>query len=89
MHFAVLLINFGYSIRETLAAPRIHCETSEPFQLEKRAGEDVLARVRELGHELSEVSGIGGPAHGIVSGKTTDEYDGATDPRGKGKVAIE
>jgi gamma-glutamyltranspeptidase/glutathione hydrolase len=89
MHFAILLINFGCSISEALAAPRIHCETLEPFQLEKRAGEDILARVRELGHEVSEVTGVGGPAHGIIAGKTIGEYDGATDPRGKGKVAAE
>ena len=89
MRFAVLLIDFGCSISETLAAPRIHCETLEPFLLEKRAGEDVIAQVRELGHEVSEVTGIGGPAHGIIAGKTIGKYDGATDPRGKGKVAAE
>ena len=89
MHFAVLLMDFGCNIGEALAAPRIHCETSEPFQLEKRAGEDVLAGVRELGHELNEASGLGGPAHGIMAGDAPDKYDGATDPRGKGKVAFE
>lgn len=89
MHFVVLLIDMGCSISKALAAPRIHCETLEPFQLEKRAGEDILTRVRELGHEVTETSGIGGPAHGIIVGKITGEYDGATDPRGRGKVAAE
>ncbi|MFC1712652.1 gamma-glutamyltransferase family protein [Candidatus Poribacteria bacterium] len=88
MQFAVLLTDFGCSIDEALAAPRINCQTVEPLQIEKRAGENALERVRELGHEVNESLRIGGPAHGIVTGNTAGEYHGATDPRGGGKVAV-
>jgi len=61
----------------------------EPIRIEKRAGEDILEEVRKRGHEVNEAPGIGGPAHGIIAGKTTGEYYGATDPRSNGKVLTE
>lgn len=86
VHFIISLIDFGLNITKALAMPRLHCETSEPVQLEKEVKNNVLEGLRRLGHRLTTVDIIGGPAHGIVLEKAISEYDGATDPRWEGEV---
>jgi gamma-glutamyltranspeptidase/glutathione hydrolase len=55
---AALLINrliLGLGPGETVAAPRLQCETIEPAVIESAVGARCLAALRARGHELTEV----------------------------------
>ena len=73
-------------MQQTLDAPRFHSDGAEPIQIESRAGEDIHAGLRELGHEITASAGIGGPGHGVRVSEDGNYHDGGTDPRGEGKV---
>lgn len=88
LYFTLNLLDFGLSISDALALPRLHCESAEPAQIEESADQVLIGAVRDRNHQVDVIEGIGGPAHGIVFGTQPGEYDGATDPRGEGKVAF-
>ena len=74
------------SMQQALDAPRFHSDGAEPIQVEPRAGEEVLAALRELGHDVTPSAGIGGPGHGVRVWNEGTHHEGGTDPRGEGKV---
>ncbi|MCZ6677493.1 MAG: gamma-glutamyltransferase family protein [Candidatus Poribacteria bacterium] len=86
LSISVNLIDLQMSIQDALAAPRLHSEGAEPVAVEERAGEAVLAELRQLGHEIELRSDIGGPGHGIVLAVDATVQAGGTDPRGEGRV---
>ena len=86
LNLSVSLIDRQVSMQEALAAPRLHTDGAEPIQVESRAGEETLAALRELGHEVAASGGIGGPGHGIRVSADGTHHAGGTDPRGEGKV---
>ena len=73
-------------MQSALDAPRLHTDGAEPIQVEPRAGEETLAALRQLGHEVTPSAGIGGPGHGVRVSDDGTHHDGGTDPRGEGKV---
>lgn len=79
------VIDLGSSLQEALAAPRFHVETIEPVWVEKR-GEELAATLTALGHEVTIKPAIG-ILQGIEFNHETGLVQGATDPRGSGKVA--
>lgn len=86
LNISVSLMDLQVPIQDALAAPRIHTDGAEPIQVEPRAGKETLAALRQLGHEITESGGIGGPGHGIVLRADGKHHAGGTDPRGEGKV---
>lgn len=86
LNFSVSLMDLQVSAQAALDAPRFHSDGAEPIQVESRAGEEVLAGLRELGHEITASGGIGGPGHAIRVWNGGTHHDGGTDPRGEGKV---
>ena len=68
-----------------LGAPRVHVESMEPAQLEWILDESVFEELRKLGHRVSKVQRIGGPAH-VIIGDGGGRFAGATDPRDEGTV---
>ncbi len=86
-YFTLLLYDYGLTVAEAMALPRLHCEEAEPCELEPGAGEAVFEGLRALGHQVNPREQIGGPAHGILVGDAATELDGATDPRYEGLVA--
>jgi len=86
LNFSVSLMDLQVSAQAALDAPRFHSDGAEPIQVESRAGEEVLAGLRQLGHEITASGGIGGPGHVIRLWNEGNCHDGGTDPRGEGKV---
>ena len=86
LNISVNLIDLQVSAQAALDAPRFHSDGAEPIQVESRIGEETLAGLRELGHEISASGGIGGPGHAIRLWNDGTCHDGGTDPRGEGKV---
>ena len=86
LSISVSLMNLQAPIQMALDAPRLHTDGAEPIQVESRAGEETLAALRKLGHEVTASEGIGGPGHGIVLSDNGSHHAGGTDPRGEGKV---
>ena len=86
LNISVSLMDLQTSMQQALDAPRFHSDGAEPIQVESRAGEAVLAGLRELGHEVTASAGIGGPGHGVRLSEDGSHHDGGTDPRGEGKV---
>lgn len=85
-NISVSLFDLQVSMQSALDAPRLHTDGAEPIQVEPRAGEDTLAALRELGHEVTRSAGVGGPGHGVRVSDDGTHHDGGTDPRGEGKV---
>lgn len=85
-YFTLNMVDFGMTMLEAITAPRLHCETAEPANLENAAPDSVTENLRAKGHMIESIERNGGPAHGIVVGTTRGQFDGATDPRGEGKV---
>ena len=85
-NISVSLFDLQGSMQSALDAPRLHTDGAEPIQVEPRAGEETLAALRELGHEVTRSAGIGGPGHGVRVSDDGTHHDGGTDPRGEGKV---
>ncbi len=86
LNISINLIDLQASAHAALDAPRFHCDGAEPIQVESRAGEETIEGLRKLGHDISASGGIGGPGHAIRLGDDGSSQDGATDPRGEGKV---
>ena len=86
VQFVMDIVDFRKSPRSTLALPRCHVETIEPIQLERSAGKPTGDKLRKIGHKVTMVNRIGGPAH-IIKKSVGGTSVGATDPRGEGKVA--
>ena len=86
LNISVGLIDLQVSMQQALDAPRFHSDGAEPIQVESRAGEDVLVALRDLGHEVTASTGIGGPGHGVRVSDDGTHHGGGTDPRGEGKV---
>lgn len=55
-------VDLNASSHEASVAPRLHVEICEPVEITESAGEDVVAGLRELGHEV-EVRAVAGAAH--------------------------
>jgi len=49
-------------------APRMHVETAEPLQITESAGEEIIAGLRQMGHEVDAVEGIAGAMHSAELG---------------------
>jgi gamma-glutamyltranspeptidase/glutathione hydrolase len=86
LNISVSLFDLEVPIQQALDAPRLHTDGAEPIQVEPSVGEETLAALRELGHEVTASAGIGGPGHGIRLWENGTYQDGGTDPRGEGKV---
>jgi len=81
------LVDFGMSIDEALAAPRISFAEPDALQVEEGIPADVRAALAAMGHNVRVVRALGN-AHGLTllydsEGKPT-KYRGASDPRGAG-----
>ena len=48
LNISVSLMDLQASMQQALDAPRFHSDGAEPIQVESRAGEEVLAGLREL-----------------------------------------
>ena len=55
-----LLVDRGATGREAALAPRAHVEMSEPVQITESAGEETIAELRAMGHEITPVKGVAG-----------------------------
>ena len=86
LNISVGLIDLQVSAQESLDAARFFSDGAEPIQIESRAGDEVIEKVREFGHEVSPSGGIGGPGHVIRVSEDGKHHDGGTDTRGEGKV---
>ena len=86
LNLSVSLMDLQVPIQDALDAPRLHTDGAEPIQVESRAGEATLKALQQLGHEVIESGGIGGPGHGIVLWADGKHHAGGTDSRGEGKV---
>ena len=75
------LIDRGLDPLQALAAARLHTEGAEPLQVERRAGKRVMEGLRNLGHSVDTVPGIGGPGHVVTVSGDPAVQAGATDPR--------
>ena len=81
------LIDFGMSLEEALAAPRISFGEPDRIAVEFGIASETLEALRKMGHSIQEVGGLGN-AHALLI-----EYDsegkirhfvGTADPRGRG-----
>lgn len=86
LNISVGLIDLQVSAQETLDAPRFFSDGAEPIEVESRVGDDVIAELKEYGHEVATSGGIGGPGHVIRVSEDGACHDGGTDTRGEGKV---
>jgi gamma-glutamyltranspeptidase/glutathione hydrolase len=83
------VIDFKMNIADAVAAPRLHHQWL-PDQLQMEAGKfapEIQKRLRELGHEVSEVPRIG-EVMGIVIDPKSGERSGAADPRSPDGKAV-
>jgi len=48
---------------EAAAAPRMHVEHREPLEITESAGDEVIAHLRRMGHDVTAVPALGGAAH--------------------------
>jgi gamma-glutamyltranspeptidase/glutathione hydrolase len=80
----VNLIQFDMNVADAIAAPRLHCEGSEPIQVEDKMPQATIEALRQRMHDIQLVSGVGGSASGIVWDAATQRVEGAADPRGQG-----
>lgn len=55
------LVDRGLDVGEMAALPRLHCEGSEPLQLEKAVPEATVEALRGLGHTVKRQTVLGGP----------------------------
>ncbi len=60
---AQLFVDRGAGPLEVAEAPRMHVEAAEPVMVTNSAGEDIIARLREMGHEVEPVAGVAGGMH--------------------------
>lgn len=69
----------GLAPVETLAAPRLQCESLEPAVVEASAGAECLAALRARGHTVREAAKDAGTAHLIA--RDGDAWIGVVEPR--------
>ena len=55
-----LLVERKFSGRRAAEAPRMHSEASEPIQITESAGDDTIAALKEMGHEMKPMERIAG-----------------------------
>ena len=48
---------------EAAEAPRMHVEAAEPVQVTQSLDEEIVAGLREMGHEIEAVAGVAGAMH--------------------------
>jgi gamma-glutamyltranspeptidase/glutathione hydrolase len=81
----IAVADFGLDPKAALAVPRFHHQwRPDSLKIEKGVGEDVLKELERRGHKLS-VSERFGATQAV--GKSKDGFDGAHDPRLKGKAS--
>lgn len=79
------IVDLGMGLGEALAQPRFHHQwRPATLRMEKRMPVEIADQLRELGHEIQSVDGIG-VSQGIQ--RVGDELVGAHDPRMEGKAA--
>ncbi|MCY2936071.1 MAG: gamma-glutamyltransferase [Planctomycetota bacterium] len=71
---------FGRDAGLSLADPRIQCETMEPFQIEKSAGELIIEQIRAKGHLPTPLNKDPGSAQVIAMSKD-DLWTAHAEPR--------
>lgn len=69
----------GLGAVETVAAPRLQCESLEPAVVEASAGPECLAALRARGHTVKETAKDAGTAHLIA--REGDGWIGVAEPR--------
>lgn len=83
------LIDFGMSIDEALAAPRVSFIEPNLLAVEKTISETVRKELEAMGHEVRPMDSLGN-AHGLVIEYGEDgrpsRFQGAADPRGEGEA---
>jgi gamma-glutamyltranspeptidase/glutathione hydrolase len=57
---AHLIVDRQFSGHQAAVAPRMHVEAREPLQITESAGEQAIAGLRTMGHEVQPVKGIAG-----------------------------
>lgn len=85
----IYLIDFEMNIQDALAAPRISFIEPDILAVEDKFSMDTIEGLREKGHNIMEVRGLGN-AHGLMviydAGGTIQGFQGAADPRGSGRA---
>lgn len=84
------LIDFGMSVQEAIAAPRVSFVEPNSLRVERNIPEEVHRELAAMGHDVMESRGLGN-AHGLkilydANGKPI-RFEGGADPRGRGKAA--
>lgn len=75
----------GQEPQQALALPRLQCETLEPASLERSAGPEVRAALRQRGHEVKSLAQDAGKAHLIE--RESKQWQAAAEPRAQGAWA--
>jgi len=83
-------VDFGFGIQDAIEAPRARLWDGRRVQVESRVAADVIAALRERGHEAEATAAwtptVGG-MHGIAINPATGVMTGGCDPRRDGFVA--
>lgn len=78
---------FGRDAGQSLADERVQCETMEPFQVEKKLGEALITKIRDLGHLPNPLNKDPGAAQVIArSGK--GQWTAHAEPRLERATAV-
>jgi gamma-glutamyltranspeptidase/glutathione hydrolase len=86
---AQLLINaiaFGATPAESIAAPRLHTDGDEPLLVSDHMRPNVVAELKELGHQVRHEQDMGGPVN-VIAIDARCEMIGAASGEGTGAVA--
>ena len=57
------IVDYGATSYQAASAPRLHIQGSERLMIMRSAGDDVVAGLTAMGHEVDVVGGIAGAAH--------------------------
>lgn len=84
-------LDFGMTIQEAVTAPRFSyagpqetgTSLKSVWRVEGRITEDVIQKLKSMGHEIEVVEREGGAVNGIVRDPETGALTGGADPRGK------
>jgi len=77
----VNLADFGMSLTEAIAAPRVHCEAHGPVLVEACAGDSVGPGLVAAGYDVQVVNAIAALGHIVGFDAPSRGLVGATDPR--------
>jgi gamma-glutamyltranspeptidase/glutathione hydrolase len=85
------LVDFDMDIQAAIAAPRISFREPDSLAVEAGIPHEIVNELRRLGHNVREIGGGLGNAHGLIIAYGRDglprRFWGGADPRGEGKAA--